>query len=100
MVLGLHCAPVRSDVPVPELSITLFFSRHTVFTARPTEEVGTSAMAITASRSRIRGAASRVRDALRLRAALALRASSAFHRGTSSWPEAERQPPAIRKPAN
>ena len=39
--------PVRSDVPVPEFSMILFFSRQTVLTARPTEEVGTSAIAST-----------------------------------------------------
>jgi hypothetical protein len=47
MVFGLQALPVRSDVPVPEFSITLFFSRHTVFTASPTEEVGTSTIAST-----------------------------------------------------
>src|SRR4051794_30912383 len=47
IVLGLHCEPVRSAVAAPELSITLFFSRQTVFTASATEEVGTSTTAST-----------------------------------------------------
>ncbi len=35
----------------PEFSITLFFSRHTVFTASATDEVGTSTTMSTPSRS-------------------------------------------------
>ena len=39
---GLHCAPVRSEVAEPTFMATLFFSRETFCTARPTELVGTS----------------------------------------------------------
>src|SRR5215211_7067472 len=48
-VLGEQFLPVRSEVPAPETSSTLFFSRTISETASATEEVGTSAMASTPS---------------------------------------------------
>ena len=50
-VVGAHLAPVRSDAAAPDTRNTLFFSRTTSLTARATDEVGTSTMTSTPSRS-------------------------------------------------
>ncbi len=51
MALGEHAGPVRSEVAPVETMRALFFSRAIWFTARTTEEVGTSTMTSTLSAS-------------------------------------------------